>query len=286
MESKSGQLKILELLKLTENLFKEKSIVNPRLNAELLLSNCLNIERISLYTDFDKPLNETEVNIFREKVKRRLNFEPLQYILEEAHFYGKTFKVNPSVMIPRPETELLVEKTIELIRGNELAEPKILEIGTGSGCISISIASNVPCIIDAIDIDEKAVRTAEDNLLLNKTIGKINFSICDFITQDISIEDYDIIVSNPPYIPETEYFTLPDEIKKYEPQSALTDKSDGLKFYRRIFKLYKSSLKKPSCLLEIGDGKKDVVEKLVNEYSIKNYVFHKDLLNIYRVLEI
>jgi len=277
---------ILELIKITESLFREKEISNPRLNAELLIANTLHTERINLYIDFEKPLNETELESFREKVKRRLKNEPLQYILGEAHFFGKVFKVNPSVLIPRPETELLVEKTLELIDEKKLENPKILEIGTGSGCISISIAANSNCNIDALDNSRESIETAKQNARVNGTDDNINFFVCDFLKKDLIFDKYDIIISNPPYIPAEEFKSLEYEIKDFEPETALTDYGDGLEFYRRIFALYNSAVIKPAVLIEIGDGKKEAVEKAVNEFSIQNYTFHKDLLNIYRIISI
>lgn len=285
MSAPDKEWKILDLLKLTEVLFEEKSISSPRLNAELLLSKTLNTERINLYTNFDKPLNVSEVDSFREKVKRRLNFEPIQYILGEAHFYGKTFRVNQSVLIPRAETELLVEKTIEYITRNSLIDPRLLEIGTGSGCISISVAANASCHIDAIDNNQRAIETAIENASQHKMKGNVNFFAFDFILEEVKIDKYDIIICNPPYISSNEFLDLPAEIREYEPNSALTDGGDGLEFYRKIFKQYSSVAKKPHILLEIGDGKEAAVAKLVNEFSIQNHIIHKDLLKIDRVLE-
>ncbi len=297
---------ILELIKVTENLFREKEITNPRLNAEMLIADTLQTERINLYLDFEKPLTEAELDDFREKVKRRMKHEPLQYILGEAHFYGRKFKVNPSVLIPRPETELLVEKTLEAAGNKKLETPKILEIGTGSGCISISIAAHINCSIDAIDINPDAINTANSNSHINGTESRINFFVSDFIKQDLHFDKYDIVISNPPYIPADEFNTLAREINAYEPKNALTDNSDGLEFYRRIFTLYNSAGKtpplsapglrqaglpspkgielKPAVIIEIGDDKKEAVEKLANEFSIAGFTFYKDLLNIYRVI--
>ena len=146
---------ILEILKVTENALREKGIDNPRLNAEALLADTLNTERINLYLDFEKPLKESEISAYRDKIKRRLKHEPLQYIRGFVEFYGMSIKVNPSVLIPRHETELLVEKSIEIIAQQN--NPRILEIGTGSGCIATTVAAKLDCKIDAIDISEEAL---------------------------------------------------------------------------------------------------------------------------------
>jgi release factor glutamine methyltransferase len=276
---------ILDLLKVTEGHFRKNNISSPRLNAELLLCNTLNSKRINLYLDFEKPLNEDELTRFRKKVKRRLTGEPLQYILGETEFYGLKFKVNPDVLIPRPETELLVDKTLEVIHNNKLENPKILEIGTGSGCISIAIASKVLCSVTAIDSSENALKVAEENSELNNTSSRITFEHKDFLNDFINFDIYDLVVSNPPYIPLSEMDSLQAEVY-FEPKQALTDNADGLSFYRKIFELAHSSKKGVKILLEMGDGKKDKIEDLIKEYNINNYEFYKDLLNIDRVLYI
>ncbi|MGA2668498.1 MAG: peptide chain release factor N(5)-glutamine methyltransferase [Ignavibacteria bacterium] len=275
---------ILELLKVTENLFKEKNIDNARLNAEMMLADTLNMKRIDLYLDFEKPLDEHELTQFRDKVRRRLNREPLQYILGYSEFYGLKFKVNQTVLIPRPETELIVEKCIELIGSSELPDVRIMEIGTGSGCISISIAKNSDCKINAIDIDEETLSAGKENSAVHGTEDKINFMKMNFIADLKDFKGYNIVISNPPYIPIDEYNSLPEEIRNFEPGQALTDGKDGLVFYRKMIDLLKNTKNPVKILLEIGDGKKQIVKELLDENGIKQYTFYKDLLNIDRVL--
>ncbi len=277
--------RIIDLLKVTEEHFKKNNIENPRLNAELLLCNTLGTKRINLYLDFEKPLNEVEITSFREKVKRRLTGEPLQYILGEAEFYGLKFNVNPSVLIPRPETELLVDKALEVIHSNLLENPAILEIGTGSGCISIAIASKVLCNITAIDYSERALKVATENSELNNTSSRITFVQKDFLTDFTEFAKYDLVISNPPYIALSDMNSLQTEVT-FEPKQALTDNADGLTFYRKIFELAVNTTKGIKILLEIGDGKKEKIEALIKEYELPKYEFYKDLLNIDRVLYI
>jgi len=286
MAETARQWKILDLVKTTEKLFTERSVPNARLGAELLLARALGTERIRLYLDFEKPVSEAELEQFRKMVKRRLSCEPLQYILGEAHFYGLKFTVDSSVLIPRPETELLVELVLGKIADKGLKKPRILEIGTGSGCIPISIACNADCEIDATDIDEHAIQIARSNLTRNKGTGMVNFIRQDFFSAGIEPGRYDMVISNPPYIPLIEVEQLPEEIRNFEPKHALTDNLDGLEFYRKIFTLYSSLPVKPIVLLEIGDGKKDSVEELVKKSGIQNYMFHKDLMGIFRVIEL
>lgn len=275
--------RILDIIKASETALKDKGILNPRLNAEVLLAGTLNTTRINLYLDFDKPLTESEITSYREKIKRRMKHEPLQYITGFTEFYGLKFKVNPSVLIPRQETEILVEKCIEVIYSVD--NPKILEIGTGSGCISVSIAKNAPCIIDAIDISDDALALAKENAELNE-VSSINFQNKNALTDLKNFNDYDILISNPPYIPADEIETLSEEVKDFEPFNALTDNSDGTVFYRKIFELASVTSKPIDIILEIGDRKKEIIENLLKEYSFNDHTFYKDLINIPRVLHI
>jgi release factor glutamine methyltransferase len=274
---------ILDILKVSEKLLKEKNIDKPRLNAELLLCGTLKTERIKLYLDFEKPLTEQEISDYRAKIKRRLAHEPLQYILGSCEFYELKFNVNPSVLIPRQETELLVEKTLEIIHSNDDTIPEILEIGTGSGCISIAVAANSECRIDAIDITDNALETAKSNSDINCTTDKINFRLKSIFDLE-NFDGYNIVISNPPYIPLNIIDSLDIEVKDFEPVIALTDNEDGLKFYRNIIELAKKTSHSIKVLLEIGDNSKSRIEGLLNETSVNNGIFYKDLIGINRVL--
>ncbi|HRJ85312.1 MAG TPA: peptide chain release factor N(5)-glutamine methyltransferase [Ignavibacteria bacterium] len=278
--------RILDILKVTEAAFTEKGIKNPRLNAELLLAETTGDSRFNLYLNFEKPLTQMEVSDYREKVKRRLKHEPLQFILGKAGFYGLEFKVTPNVLIPRQETEILVEKVLEYIKGNCASAPKILEIGTGSGCISAAIAANCECGITAIDISADAIAVAKENAALNNIEGKAEYLTRDFFDNALTFAGYDIIVSNPPYISAADIPGLNEEVNAYEPYIALTDNADGLSFYKRIFELYNSAQIKPVVFLEIGDGKKESIIRLLEEYRITDSSIHNDLINLPRVLEI
>ncbi|HMQ81015.1 MAG TPA: peptide chain release factor N(5)-glutamine methyltransferase [Ignavibacteria bacterium] len=277
---------VLDILKVTEAAFRGRGISNPRLNAELLLADTTGDSRINLYLNFEKPLTESEVSDYRNRVKRRLKFEPLQYIRGKTEFYGLEFNVTPDVLIPRQETEILVEKVLEYKKVSGIKCPKILEIGTGSGCISISIAANSECQIRAFDVSTKAIVVAQLNSLANNTTPKIQFDTLDFFSPEVTFEGYDIILSNPPYISAQDVPGLNEEVNAYEPYIALTDDGDGLSFYKRIFELYNTSQNKPAIFLEIGDGKKEDVTALMKKNNITKYALHKDLMNMPRVLEI
>jgi release factor glutamine methyltransferase len=286
MEQTQKTWHVLELLKVTEKLLKEKNIENARLNAELLLSDVLKMPRIKLYLDFEKPLKEDEIEQYRAKIRRRLNHEPLQYITGYTEFYGLRFELSPDVLIPRPETEILVEKAVEMITSFEMINSKILEIGTGSGCISIAVGSKVNCTIDAIDINEEALSLARKNSEKNRTSAKINFLNKDILKSFKNFDGYDMVLCNPPYVPANEFDSLQDEIKNYEPRTALTDEGDGLSFYRKIFELFRETYSGVKLLVEIGDGRKDEVEKLLNSNDISKYDIYKDYHGIGRVLYI
>jgi release factor glutamine methyltransferase len=275
---------VLDLIRLTESLFRDNGIDNPRLNAELLLADTLNLRRFDLYLNFDRPLGESELADYRSSVKRRIAREPLQYITGKAEFYGLPFEVNPAVLIPRPETELLVEKTLALLKEKNITNPRILEIGTGSGCISIAIACNIDCDIDAIDLSSEAFETALRNSAANNTKEKITFSRKDILKEPVDLDGYDIVISNPPYIPLEVFRKLEPELKNFEPAGALTDGGDGLLFYRKFFDLWNRSSKCKAMLLEIGDNRMSSVEALLKERQIADYTFQNDLLNLPRVL--
>ncbi|MGH2574202.1 MAG: peptide chain release factor N(5)-glutamine methyltransferase [Ignavibacteria bacterium] len=286
----SRLFRVLDLLKDSENSLREKNIENPILNAELLLSDTLNIPRINLYLDFERLLTENEIASCREKTKRRLSGEPLQYILWYAEFFGTKFKVNGDVLIPRPETEILVEKCLNVLSVYKPSSFRILEIGAGSGCISISIAKTlVPNgiagpKIDAIDVSNQALSVAKENSSTHNVSDSINFLHKDLFKDLTSFEGYNFVISNPPYIASDEFDNLPDEIKLYEPRSALTDDKDGLEYYRKIIELSLNTKSPVMCLLEIGDSKKNKVEVLLQKNNINKYSFYKDLLNIDRVV--
>ncbi len=252
---------------------------------ELLFTDILNCDRPSLYLDKDISLDKAQSCFVSDALKRRAKGEPIQYILGKAEFMGLKFIVAPDVLIPRPETEILVEKTIEITRSGRTAVKSILDVGTGSGCIAISLAKNLPGVeITAVDICEKAIKIAGENAVLNNV--KINFLKSDlFDNYELKANGYEIIVSNPPYIPDTEINALQPEIK-YEPRLALEGGRDGLGFYRRIIKSAHLYLKENGLLImEIGFNQKEDVKnifKLSGYFEIIEEV--KDYNNLDRVV--
>lgn len=214
-----------------------KGFDDARLNIELLLGHVLNLQRIRLYTNFDKPLSDDELARFKALLKRRLEHEPLQYILGETEFMGLKFRVDNRVLIPRPDTEVLVEQTIKELQTRYIDSEavRVLEIGTGSGCIAVSIAHGKKSShVTAIDISSDAIDVAQENATLNGVADRITFHCTEYQENTAMDGTFHCIVSNPPYISLTEFTRLPREVKEHEPSAALADGGDGLKFYRLI----------------------------------------------------
>ncbi|MBC8461063.1 MAG: peptide chain release factor N(5)-glutamine methyltransferase [Deltaproteobacteria bacterium] len=232
---------IKNLLKVTTGYLQEKQIENPRMTAEVLLAHQLNIDRVTLYINFDQPLNESEISGYRSLIKRRLQREPLQYITGAQEFWSLDFIVNPQVLIPRPESELLVELAINQLKPPNAFEnhpPKILDLGTGCGALAISLAKEVQeAKIWATDISSGALKLANLNAKKHGVADRIKFKHGDLwnplINQDIT---FDIIISNPPYIACEEYNDLPPEVRDYEPRSALDGKEGGMYYIEKILK--------------------------------------------------
>jgi len=278
-------LTILHALNKSTDYLKKKGIESPRANAEILLANILNCKRLELYLMYDKPLRESELNNYREYLKRRSIFEPIQYITGSVEFYALELKVTPAVLIPRSETEILVETIIDSVKKED--ELFILDIGSGCGNISIALAENLPCVhITGIDISKDAIMIANGNLekyQLNDRVNFVNGDIMKYNANDFS--NYDIIVSNPPYVSQNDYLNVQKEIKNFEPKIAVTDLSDGYKYFGKIITLASEILKIGGKLFfEMGQGQ----SKKINELLIKNdykeiYVF-KDYQKIDRVI--
>ena len=223
------QWTISKLIQVTAEFFSQKNIENPKLDAELLLAHVLGLKRIDLYMKFDLPLSQTEILNYRKVVKRRSLREPLQYIIGVQEFYSYSFFVNHDVLIPRPETEVLVERAI--MRAKEmLSPPDILDICTGSGIIAVVLEKELPkSKISASDISSKAIDIAlkNEHMILNG--NKISFFKGDiFKALPSNISLFNIIVSNPPYVSSKEYGCLQPEISLYEPKIALYGGETGM----------------------------------------------------------
>jgi release factor glutamine methyltransferase len=277
-------LTVLDSIKLSTDYLEKKGIESPRINAELLLAHILNCKRLDLYLSFDRPLGDDEVLIYRTFLKRRGEYEPLQYIIGSVEFYGLPFKVDPSVLIPRPETEILVEEIIN--NSKKKNDLKILDIGTGSGNIAVSLAHHIPgAKIVATDISKESLLLASENSSINKTENQVQFILDDILLNELKENEFDLIVSNPPYISKEDFKDLPPELKVYEPKHALTDDANGLFYYKQIAVKAKILLKKNgSVYFEVGKGQSGEVKKILEENNFSEIMIKNDYLNIERVI--
>ena len=230
---------IKELLGLTTDYLKGKAIDSPRLCAEVLLSHQLKKTRVDLYLDYDQPLRKEEIAGFRSLVRRRVKGEPLQYITGHQEFWSLDLVVNPAVMIPRPETELLVEEALRLRQNGLLSDnltPMILDVGTGSGAIAIALAKEIEgARLWASDISPEALQLAQANARRHNLGERIRFCAGDLFEPFIgSSVAFDMIVSNPPYIATEEFNALAPEIRCYEPRTALDGRKGGTHCIQRL----------------------------------------------------
>ncbi|MFC1726003.1 peptide chain release factor N(5)-glutamine methyltransferase [candidate division KSB1 bacterium] len=283
---KNETWKIIDLLNTTADFLRSKGIDAPRTSTEILLAHTLNMKRLDLYLNFDKPVDPVEINSFRNLIKRRTNKEPVQYILGEIEFMSLPFKINKNVLIPRPETEILVEFIVEQYKDCE-SELYILDIGTGSGNIAVSLAKYLenPRII-ATDIWEKILEIAKENAKLNDVDNIIKFkmeSIFDVDEKEYS--SFDLIVSNPPYISKEDYKNIQAEVRDFEPDDSVCDNSDGLKYYREIIPKSKKWLSKNGALFfEIGYDQKEKVIEILESEDFKEIKAYKDYAKLDRII--
>lgn len=278
-------LTVLDCINKSAGYLQAKGIESARTNAELLLAHLLKCNRLDLYLKYDQPLNEYEIDAYREYLKRRGTFEPLQYIIGSVEFYGLKIKVTPSVLIPRPETELLVETVINSLNKEDVSN--ILDIGCGSGNISIALAANLPrSIVTGIDISEDAIKIASENASLYGMSERINFSRQD-ILKDFSFDStkFDIIVCNPPYVSEKDFEKVQPEIKNYEPDIAVTDHYDGFMFFRKISEISdKILIKRGKLFFEMAINQSEYVKKILLNNGFGNINIVKDYQNIERII--
>jgi release factor glutamine methyltransferase len=255
-------------------------IDEARLQAELLLCEVLKCTRADLRTGYNDRLDDKSIKQYEEFLNRRRNHEPLQYILGSTEFMGLRFIVNKSVFIPRPETELLVEIAREICLSHKGEINHLLDVGTGSGNIAVSIARTCESVtIDAVDSDREALVVADENIKLHDLRNRIRTINCDVFDEcgEITRRRYDMVVSNPPYIPLSEFLTLEPEVRDFEPRAACTDGAHGLTFYDRIAKLCKSILRDGGYILvEIGYDQSQRVCEILSHAGFQNIKVWKD----------
>lgn len=273
-------MKISDVLKNTADRLKRADIDTASLDAKLLLCKYLQKDKLYLVVNADK---EIEIdNSFEQIVSRRENHEPIQYILGKAEFYGLDFKVDKNVLIPRPDTEILVERVINFVGDNLYT---VLDIGTGSGCIPITVAANCKNVkAYTVDVSEYATKVAKENAKLNGVEERVTFLNMD-ILKDFPDLEVDCIVSNPPYIEDGVIPTLMSDVKDYEPYIALSGGADGLVFYRRIAEKGYEILKKGGLIVfEVGYNQAQAVKEILKNNGFVDMEIIKDLAGINRVV--
>ena len=278
-------MNIMTVLKEAAALLESSGLINPRLDAEVLLSFCLKKDRASFFTHPEEELTEEALKEFRRLVERRKLGEPVAYITSRKEFWSLPFEVNNHVLIPRPETEILVEEVLKVCPCTEGIKPRILEIGTGSGAISVALASELKiATIVATDSSSEAVAVAARNAEINGVADNITFLVSDLF--ELVSGKFDIIVSNPPYISKAEYDQLPLGVRGFEPESALLAGVEGTEIHEEIVQGGAAFLKTGGWLLmEIGAGQKDRIENMLNESRLYDKIaFKNDYAGIVRVV--
>jgi release factor glutamine methyltransferase len=255
---------VLEAIQKSAEFLGKKNVESPRLQAELLLAHLLKMPRMKLYLNFERKLSEKETDDFRELIKRRSLREPLQHIVGSTSFCGCEISVNRHVLVPRPETELLAELGWNFLSALNFQMPAALDFCTGSGCIAIALAAKCPgAKICATDISDEALTLAKENAAKNKVAERIEFLQGDGLGALKTKNQFDLIVSNPPYIASAEIETLQPEVRDFDPRIALDGGADGLDFYRLLASNAKFFLKaNGKIMLEFGDGQADAIRKI------------------------
>ena len=264
-------MKAFELIKIGSNILEENKIASHILDAELLLSKVLKKPREKILINLSQEIDKKNILTFKEYLKRRSKNEPIAYIFKEKEFWSKKFEVSKDILIPRPETEILVDKLINIFKDKSIS---ILDIGTGSGCIIISLLSGLKQSSGlAVDISKKAINMAKKNALKHNICSRLKFSVKSF--ESIFNKKFDLIVSNPPYIDKKDIKNLSDDIKKYEPRIALDGGNDGLDLIKKVIYKSKYILKKNGMLaIEIGNEQIKKVSKILfdNNYRVKHLI--------------
>jgi release factor glutamine methyltransferase len=284
---------VIGLLNATREFLDAKKFESPRTNAELLLGHALGLSRIDLYLQHDRPVTDEERERMRELLTRRLSHEPPQYITGETEFYGIPLRVTPGVPIPRPETEIVVEKAIEIAKRlarkrSDETVTRILDIGTGTGNIALALAAQLPkAVVEATDTSEEVLGLALENATRAGLADRVHPRHWDVFSDRIPSAlhpPYCLVVSNPPYVADGEFDKLPREVRDFEPKSAFAGGEEGLRFYRRFAELAGRLLVEDGALVvEIGETQGETVEKILRGAFEQTRVF-PDLSGADRVI--
>jgi release factor glutamine methyltransferase len=279
---------ILPALRWAGEVLRKGRIDEARLTAELLMCHVLGCERINLYLEFEKILQPPEVDAYVSLIRRRLSHEPLQYITGETNFMGLKIAVDRRALIPRPETEILVEQALGYCRGRGGTPLSILDVGVGSGNIAIAVARYHPeASVVGIDVSPDALALARSNVRGHRLDRRVALVLADVLNGPLPFPTgmFDVVLSNPPYIPSAEVGGLDPEIRLFEPTLATTDGSDGLTFYRKLSALAAALLANGGILMvETGYNQARAVEAIFSGAGLRDTAVVKDLSGVERVV--
>lgn len=279
---------IQKLLNWITEYFTSKGIDSPRFSAELLLSHVVTMTRIELYTQFDKLVTKQQLDMLHSLVKRAGQDEPIVYIIGKTEFYSLGLEINNNCLIPRPETELLVERGIEFLR-TRTGDQLVCDLCTGSGCVAVAIAKNFEnCEMIATDISEKALAVAVKNIEKHQLENRVKLKCGDLfepIMNQSAEAKFDLIVCNPPYVSESEFEKLEKNVKEYEPKLALIADRNGLDIYHKIIEQCETFLKPGSAIMmEIGYAQGPAIKELLEKAGIFTEIsIEKDLCDNNRI---
>jgi len=272
----TDMLTVLEIIKKTTDFFSAKGIESARLNAERLIGHALGLKRMQLYLQFERPLAEAELELIRPLVRRRGLREPLQYILGFTDFHGLTLKVDRRALIPRPETELLVELALKACSS---PPAQVLDLGTGSGAIALALAQALPSAkVTAVDNQPEALALARENAVAAGLDGRVTWILSDWLIAIPAGSRFELIVANPPYLSVEETAATTQEVRGFEPTSALTSASDGLADLLLIVKKGRAFLSEGGVLaLETGIHQHTVLQGEIRTAGFSRVESHQDL---------
>ena len=277
---------VARLLEWTAGHFASKGTDSPRLEAEILLAQAMGCKRIELYVRHEEIPGEEVRDRFRGLVRRRATGEPVAYLVGHKEFFSLDFLVSPAVLIPRPDTETLVDQALRDLKARALPAPRALDLGTGSGCLAIVLAKLVPALfVTAVDLSRDALEIARQNAQRNKVDTRVQF-LCGDLFHPLKEEDkFDIVVSNPPYIPSGDIAGLEPTVRDFEPKSALDGGADGLDFYKRIFGGAPQHLQPQGrVMVEVGIDQAEAVASLAREKGFVQVAIVADMAKVPRVV--
>lgn len=283
----AARVTVLEVIQRSTEFLQRHGVDSPRLQIELLLAHVLKLPRLQLYLNHDRALAEPELAALRALVQRRAKREPLQHLVGSTSFFGLEISVSPDALIPRPETETLVELALASLAKCPAPQPTVLDFGTGTGCIVLTLAVKCPsALVHALDISDAALALARSNAERTAMAGRITFHLGDGFGALPAELRFDLIVSNPPYIPAVEIATLQPEVRDFDPRLALDGGADGLDFYRLLATEAPARLNTGGAFFaEFGDGQENAVEALFTSAGWQRVSLHRDLSGRPRIVE-